>query len=122
MDMLCIPTDDQDLRMRAINKMDAVYAHAIEVLVINSRIMRINIKTTPTSEVLTRLAWSLWRGRCWTVLEGAMAKRCYFQCADGALSLRYTGNSLLFDPPLKAFLLYTRRFLAAFPHLHDLVR
>lgn len=115
-DTLCIPTDDQDLRMRAINKMDAVYAHANKVLVLDSTITRINMKTTPTSEILTRLAWSPWRGRCWTLQEGAMAKRCYFQCADGALSLRYTGNSLLFDAPFEAFLLYIRRFLAAFPH------
>ena len=90
MDTLCIPVDPKssDLRMKAINKMDAVYGHAREVLVLESEIQRLNIKETHPCEILARLAYSSWMGRSWTLQEGAIGRATYFQCADGAMTLQ----------------------------------
>ena len=65
MDTLCKPVDPRssNLRMKAINKMDAVYAHAREVLVLDSEIQRLSIKETHPCELLARLAYSSWMGR-----------------------------------------------------------
>ena len=90
MDTLCIPVNQEssDLRMKAINKMDAVYAHAREVLVLDSEIQRLSIKETHPCELLARLAYSSWMGRSWTLQEGAIGRATYFQCADGAMTLQ----------------------------------
>ena len=88
-DTLCIPVNPEssNLRMKAINKMDAVYAHARGVLVLDSEIQRLSIKETHASELLGRLAYSSWMGRSWTLQEGAIGRATYFQCADGAMTL-----------------------------------
>ena len=96
-DTLCIPVNSQssDLRMKAINKMDAVYAHAREVLVLDSEIQRLNIKETHPCELLVRLAYSSWMGRSWTLQEGAIGRATYFQCADGAVTLQRSRSHIL---------------------------
>ena len=89
MDTLCIPVDPKssDLRIRAINKMDAIYAHAREVLVLDTEVQRLSISETHPSELMARLAYSSWMGRSWTLQEGAIGRATYFQCADGAVTL-----------------------------------
>lgn len=96
-DTLCIPVNPEssDLRMKAINKMDAVYAHAREVLVLDSEIQRLSIKETHPSELLGRLAYSSWMGRSWTLQEGAIGRATYFQCADGAMTLQRSRSYIL---------------------------
>ena len=89
MDTLCIPVDPKssELRIRAINKMDAIYAHAREVLVLDTEVQRLCISQTHPSELMARLAHSSWMGRSWTLQEGAIGRATYFQCADGAITL-----------------------------------
>ncbi len=89
MDTLCIPVDPtaSELRMKAINKMDAVYAHAREVLVLDSEVQTLSFSDTHPCELLSRLAYSSWMSRSWTLQEGAIGRATYFQCADGALTL-----------------------------------
>ena len=96
-DTLCIPVNPKssDLRMKAINKMDAVYAHAREVLVLDSEIQRLSIEETHPCELLARLAYSSWMGRSWTLQEGAIGRATYFQCADGALTLQRSKSNIL---------------------------
>ena len=49
--------------MKAINSMDAVYAHARDVLVFDSEIQRLSITETHPCELLVRLAYSIgWVG------------------------------------------------------------
>ena len=88
-DTLCIPVDPKssNLRLRAINKMDAIYAQAGEVLVLDSEIQRLSIGNTHPCELLAHLAYSSWMTRSWTLQEGAIGRAAYFQCADGALTL-----------------------------------
>ena len=92
MDTLCIPVDPtaSDLRMKAINKMDAVYAHAREVLVLDPEVQTLSISDTHPCELLSRLAYSSWMSRSWTLQEGAIGRATYFQCADGAFTLERT--------------------------------
>ena len=65
MDTLYILVDPKlsDLRIRAINKMDTVYAYAREVLILNTEVQRLNISETHPSELMARLAYSSWIGR-----------------------------------------------------------
>ena len=89
-DTLCIPVepDSSKLRLQAINKMDAIYAHAREVIVLDSEVQRISISGTHPCELLAYLAYSSWMGRSWTLQEGAIGRVTYFQFADGALTLQ----------------------------------
>ena len=101
-DTLCIPVDPKssDLRMKAINKMDAVYAHAREVLVLDSEVQSFSISATHPCELLVRIAYSSWMGRSWTLQEGAIGQATYFQCADGALTLERPRSYSVQQSPL----------------------
>ncbi len=71
MDTLCIPVDSESsgLRNKAINKMDAVFAHAGEVLVLDSEVQNLVISDTHPCDLLARLAYSSWMGRVWTLQD-----------------------------------------------------
>jgi hypothetical protein len=89
MDTLCIPVDSgyDELRREAINKMAAYYAQAAGILILDSELQTLRIAELEATEVLARIAYCAWAGRCWTLQEGAISLICYFQCADGALQL-----------------------------------
>jgi len=99
MDTLCIPVDEQyaHLRVKAINKMNAVYARARKVLVLESEMQQLSLKTTAPTQVLAQLAYSSWMGRCWTLQEGAAGRACYVQCSDGALALDVDYSGILLE-------------------------
>ncbi|KAF2475458.1 uncharacterized protein BDR25DRAFT_340204 [Lindgomyces ingoldianus] len=94
MDTLCIPisTDSADketkeLKKRAIDLMAVIYGSASQILVLDSSIQQSRISTMDTSEMLARISFSNWMGRCWTLQEGALSPYVYFQCADGAINI-----------------------------------
>lgn len=120
-DTLCISVDEQysELKTKAINKMDAIYAQAREVLVRDSEIRGLNIKTTHPREMLALIAYSSWAGRCWTLQEGAIGRVCYFQCAEGALILdkpSKTIGKLRGGSPLELLLYASRRYISYTRH------
>ena len=86
-DTLCIPVDPQytNLRTRAINMMNLVYASAGSVLVLDSELQHLSLKRMRSSEAFVRLMYSSWMGRCWTLQEGAIGLVCQIQFADGVL-------------------------------------
>ncbi|OCL05977.1 hypothetical protein AOQ84DRAFT_412145 [Glonium stellatum] len=90
MDTLCIPVGDdakaQELKNRAINQMAFIYSMASQVLILDSALQLSRIGGLQKSELLARINYSGWMGRCWTLQEGALTPFCYFQCADGALN------------------------------------
>ena len=90
MDTLCIPVGGdaktQDLKNQAINQMAFIYSMASQVLILDSAIQLSRIGGLQKSEILARINYSAWMGRCWTLQEGALTPFCYFQCADGVLN------------------------------------
>ena len=89
-DTLCIPVDPQytNLRTRAINMMNLIYASARSVLVLDSELQHLSLKHMRPSEAFVRLVYSSWMGRCWTLQEGAIALVCHVQLADGVILLQ----------------------------------
>lgn len=98
-DALCMPPvgTTASLRLRAINKLPAVYQAADRILVLDSTLEQTSVVDSDILEQFARLSVSPWMGRCWTFQEVAQASVCEVQCADGtfdALSPR------LAQPPL----------------------
>ncbi|KAF2175119.1 hypothetical protein K469DRAFT_756403 [Zopfia rhizophila CBS 207.26] len=90
MDTLCIPVGDdkktQELKSRAINQMAFIYGRASQVLVLDSTLQMFEMKKISKSEVLARINYCAWMGRCWTYQEGSLTPFVYFQFKDGAVN------------------------------------
>jgi hypothetical protein len=100
MDTLCIPvaapTDGPDvvsevsrLKFMAINQMALIYAGASRVLVLDSGLqtLKLNPQTrTFDTDILAHIVCSTWMRRCWTLQEGALARRVCFQSRAGVVT------------------------------------
>ncbi|KAK4149460.1 hypothetical protein C8A00DRAFT_37944 [Chaetomidium leptoderma] len=84
-DALCMPTGGATafLRLRAINKLPAVYQAADRILVLDSTLERTSVVDSDSLEQFARFAVSPWMGRSWTFQEAALASACEVQCSDG---------------------------------------
>jgi hypothetical protein len=85
-DALCMPPGGGStafLRLRAINKLPAVYQAADRILVLDSTLERMSVVDSDSLEQFARFMVSPWIGRCWTFQEAALASACEVQCADG---------------------------------------
>lgn len=84
-DALCMPPGGPTafLRLRAINKLPAVYQAADRILVLDSTLEQTSAVELDSLEQFARLSVSPWMGRCWTFQEAALAAVCEVQCADG---------------------------------------
>ncbi|KAH6636051.1 hypothetical protein F5144DRAFT_163801 [Chaetomium tenue] len=84
-DALCMPPGGSTafLRLRAINKLPAVYEAADRILVLDSTLERTSVVDSDSVEQFARFAVSPWMGRSWTFQEAALASACEVQCADG---------------------------------------
>lgn len=86
-DTLCIPVDSKEARWTAIQDMHDVYSKAFAVLVVSQDLY--NIKApSDCEEALVRIASSNWMTRLWTLQEGVLAERLFFQFED--IALEYT--------------------------------
>lgn len=100
MDTLCIPVATQTdtplvvldvnrLKSMAINQMALIYAGASQVLVLDSGLQSMPVDPSDTAsdvEILARLVCSTWMRRCWTLQEGALARKIRFQSASGVVT------------------------------------
>ncbi|KAK4143902.1 uncharacterized protein C8A04DRAFT_11957 [Dichotomopilus funicola] len=84
-DALCMPPRGltTPLRLRAINKLPAVYQAADRLLVLDSTLEQTSVMDSDSVEQFARFAVSPWMGRSWTFQEAALATACEVQCADG---------------------------------------
>ncbi|KAK4106204.1 hypothetical protein N658DRAFT_519804 [Parathielavia hyrcaniae] len=84
-DALCMPPGGPaaPLRLRAINKLPAVYQAADRILVLDSTMERTSVVDSDSLEQFARFAVSPWMGRSWTFQEAALASACEVQCSDG---------------------------------------
>ncbi|KAI0764900.1 hypothetical protein C8Q74DRAFT_1284613, partial [Fomes fomentarius] len=84
MDTLCIP-HEQRSRQLAIGLMARTYADATAVLVLDAGIRNCS-KAAPKEERLLRVLTSGWMQRMWTLQEGMLARKLYFEFSDGIIS------------------------------------
>ncbi len=84
-DTLCIPKD-RALRKHAIVKMRDVYKLAINVLVLNTELMRASCNR-PYTEIFTRITCSSWLRRLWTLQEGLLNFNLLFQFSEGVVAV-----------------------------------
>ncbi|CAN9226918.1 unnamed protein product [Alternaria alternata] len=99
MDTLCIPptrglqgqdiTMAEEAKQRAINQMAMIYGSASQVLVLDYVLLRSRLAVLTQEEIFSRITFSAWMGRSWTLQEGALSPHVYFQCLDGAFCPRY---------------------------------
>ncbi|KAK0666888.1 hypothetical protein QBC41DRAFT_304779 [Cercophora samala] len=86
-DALCMPPVSTSLlRMRAINKLPAVYQAADRILVLDPNLEKISIANSDTLEQCARFSVSPWIGRSWTFQEAALGSVVEVQCADGTFN------------------------------------
>lgn len=86
LDTLCVPLSPPDVRRQAIECMAYVYREASHVLVLDAELVQIP-HTVGFLEALFRIALSGWNRRLWTLQEGVLAKKLWFQFKGGARSL-----------------------------------
>lgn len=87
---LCIPVHPEHahLRMKAINRMALIYPSAERVLILDEELGRFK-DSCSRGEIKknARILCSKWNGRCWTLQEGALARRCSFQLRNSAITI-----------------------------------
>ncbi|KAF7555471.1 hypothetical protein G7Z17_g2150 [Cylindrodendrum hubeiense] len=77
--------DDIALKFKAINQMAAIYSCAIQILILDSTMQKINSADVDVCELLARISSMAWMTRCWTFQEGALAGDCQIQTADKSI-------------------------------------
>jgi hypothetical protein len=97
MDTLCIPVQNEQktLRMKAINQMSLIYAAAEQVLVLDNELRQRNTANEPIELIHARMLASKWNTRSWTLQEGALAQKVYFQFKDQARLLVFPLQGML---------------------------
>ncbi len=83
LDTLCCPVEPPEAKELAILKMRETYRDAAHVLVLDSAFQSIASRETPMVESLIRIFTSSWTRRLWTLQEGALARRLWFQFSEG---------------------------------------
>ncbi|KAF9630361.1 HET domain-containing protein [Lasiodiplodia theobromae] len=89
MDTLCIPPqqdseDRKSLRKKAIHRMALIYVSAEQVLVLDAELENFTHESSPRELTDALISCARWNARCWTLEEGALARRCLFQFKDVA--------------------------------------
>lgn len=75
--------DGSDIQNMAIARVKETYGQASAVLVLEKSLLLLPVRGVADIEVLSRILCSKWNSRLWTYQEGFLAKRLYFQFADG---------------------------------------
>jgi hypothetical protein len=83
LDTLCVPLSREDLRLQAINHMDAVYAAAHQVFILDSILASTRFTDCHYEEALAKVVCSAWMSRSWTLQEGVLASDRRVVFADG---------------------------------------
>ena len=84
LDTICCPVEDgSDIQTMAIAKMKSTYENASAVLVLDHSLLTHSAHNLSDVEILWRIVCSKWTSRLWTLQEGALARRIFFQFADG---------------------------------------
>lgn len=84
LDTICCPVEENDDQIAAIGLMRDTYEKASVVLVLDSSTLSMNMRDMNGDvEICMRILRSRWTTRLWTLQEGALARKLFFQFADG---------------------------------------
>ncbi|KAL8840538.1 MAG: hypothetical protein Q9170_001291 [Blastenia crenularia] len=87
-DTLCVPVRPPELQTLALNKMRAPYERAKHVLVLDPHLRCLDSKILTPTEIFAQVSCSSWMRRLWTLQEGRLAKKVWFQFADQAVDVQ----------------------------------
>ncbi|KAI4130908.1 MAG: hypothetical protein LQ338_001505 [Usnochroma carphineum] len=86
-DTLCVPVKPPELHELALNKMRVPYERANHVLVLDSHLRSLDSTKLSPMEIFAQVSCSSWMRRLWTLQEGRLAKRVWFQFANEAVDV-----------------------------------
>ncbi|KAI4207796.1 MAG: hypothetical protein LQ348_000433 [Seirophora lacunosa] len=86
-DTLCVPVKPAPLKTLALNRMRVPYERAEHVLVLDSHLRSLESSELSCTELVAQVSCSSWMRRLWTLQEGRLAKRLWFQFADKAVDV-----------------------------------
>ncbi|KAL9601180.1 MAG: hypothetical protein Q9219_002680 [cf. Caloplaca sp. 3 TL-2023] len=87
-DTLCVPVRPLELQTIALNKMRTPYERARHVLVLDSHLRSLHSRLLSPTEIFAQVSCSSWMRRLWTLQEGRLAQKVWFQFADEAVDVQ----------------------------------
>ncbi|KAL8687485.1 MAG: hypothetical protein Q9224_005137, partial [Gallowayella concinna] len=93
-DTICVPVKPRELYILAMNQMRIPYKEANHVLVLDSHLRSLNSEHLSSTEILAQVSCSSWMRRLWTLQEGRLAEKVWFQFADKAVDVKRVFDGL----------------------------
>ena len=87
-DTLCVPLEPTDLKQLALSRMRDPYSRAEHVLILDNYLRSVRAEDCDILELFARLSCCNWVRRLWTLQEGRLAKRAWFQFKDKAIEIK----------------------------------
>ena len=86
-DTLCVPVRPRELQILALNRMRVPYEQAKHVLVFDSHLRSLDFSKLSPMETFAHVSCSSWMRRLWTLQEGQLAKKVWFQFSNDAVDV-----------------------------------
>lgn len=83
LDTLCCPVSPLEVKRLAISRMRETYLEAAHVLVLDAGCHCVALRDIESHEAVIRVITSGWTTRLWTLQEGVLARKLWFQFHDG---------------------------------------
>ena len=121
-DTICVPVEPPVLKQQALALLRIPYLKARHVLVLDKYLLSLRSCDLDIVAVFAYLTSSNWIGHLWTSQEGRLARQCWFQFQDRAISLRLEVDNLIPSRPLRDVRLYHDTLLHNFSTLWTATR
>ncbi|KAL8800080.1 MAG: hypothetical protein Q9182_005421 [Xanthomendoza sp. 2 TL-2023] len=93
-DTICVPVRPPELYILAMNQMRIPYKQAKHVLVLDSHLRFLCSEQLSSTEILAQVTCSSWMRRLWTLQEGRLAEKVWFQFSDKAVDVKRVFDEL----------------------------
>ena len=111
-DSVCVPVSPPEVKQLALTYLREPYKHARHVLVLDRGLLSIPCEGLNLIDVLANLMCSNWVGRLWTLQEGQLGQRVWFQFQDKAVALESLREAWLTAPKTPQAPFYRDMFAA----------